>query len=471
VPGRKERVELVESGAGAERPGADAGPERSVRSREPWWGRLARAWPVALLLLVLATAYLVAGGRERARLEERYGPLRGQEAFAEDLGEGRPAWELYVPAQWLVPSSAGDVLLLQIGSFTGRVSHLAVDPGTGEELWRVTDTEDSRRECAGEVTLLDGAISCFHTSSAGTTVERRELASGELLSEWEWAAGTSRSALWGDGVVHVATEGASSVVRLEGPEGDRRWSVPLRTGPLAAGELVTIEVRREHVVVAVRDLVVAIDLGGRLLVEESSERWGDEDDGARTGIPHLRLEPLRSGGWILGSWYLRPERSFVLDEAGELVFAAEGAVEQLVLDDGSMGPVLLRRDSRVLELVDPATGEARLTVPRIPESEGYLVDGILVSVGSGRMSAVDLESGEELWLHTTVGLPVASDGRVLVVQEGFTRPARVRGIDLATGETLWEIETGGVAARAFTAGGALFVHDGATLSRVGRPTR
>src|SRR5690606_31009278 len=113
-------VELVEVGPGEgldddvlDAPGALDLP---AQRRPRWtWRRVVRAWPLAVIAVVVAAAYLVTDVRERAAIEARHDALRGQRAFAADVeGHSPPvrSWEIGLEANWVYPAVIDDTLLL-----------------------------------------------------------------------------------------------------------------------------------------------------------------------------------------------------------------------------------------------------------------------------------------------------------------------------------------------------------------------
>ena len=489
VPGRKRDVELfeVEAGEGLDDDVLDA-PDALYPSATPrprWtWRRVARAWPLAVIAVVVAGAYLVTDARERTAVEARHDALRGQRAFAADLelGPGR-LWEVDLGVSWMQPSLVDETLLLTT-DFGGVI---ALDVVTGVQRWRLEAEQDVRTLCGwppDEPVSFDGAVACFEQrfavsddgdwSEVDSTAVQRDLLTGVVLSEQLWPEGMSRATPWRDAVLRVDSDATSTVVRLEGFDGTERWSIPFLEGPLGDDQYISVWVAGGHGIVTGRDRAVVVDFDGEVVLAETSARWGAEEeadvdvDVGGLEPPELEVWPLAGGGWTVSSWNYQPERTFVFDAAGDLAFEAEGSIEELALDDGSAGDVLLLRDNTRIELVDRASGQTRFTLDRYPDGPSYLLDEELVWSGGGRLRVIDIATGEERWSEPADGELVASDGAVVVVHEMMSGQPKLRAFDLATGVVAWTLELSSLdASRVFALADALFVLDGGKLARLG----
>src|SRR5690606_35371966 len=164
--GGKEQVELVEGAALEGGPFEDhdvAGPaagvvgEGDATEARPRWREIRRAWPVAVVALLVTGAHLVPGARRLAAVEARDDALRGQQAFAAGL-ERAPdrSWEVDLGARWVYPVVVDDALLLA----TDPGGAVALDIATGAERWRIEAEENQRTLC--------GWLSDEPVSSEGT---------------------------------------------------------------------------------------------------------------------------------------------------------------------------------------------------------------------------------------------------------------------------------------------------------------
>ena len=189
LPGRKLEVELVENDDGGSDDLGSLDAARVPQSRPAWtWRRVLRAWPIAVVALLVAGVYGIAGVRERAAHEQLQAALHGQPGFLEDLsGQFRPLWSTadldgtFHP----VATVAGTVLLW--GSRDGAQLVVAADVATGEEGWSLDSAVGADRTCWTPVldTYESGpAVACLSGSvSPGTgaeafVVEHRDAATG-----------------------------------------------------------------------------------------------------------------------------------------------------------------------------------------------------------------------------------------------------------------------------------------------------
>ena len=495
--GGKEQVELVEAGSfedaafenaafedddGAE-PGAEFPGEGGAAEERPRWHGIRRAWPFAVVALVVAGAYLVTGTRERAAVEARHDALRGQQAFAGGL-ERAPdhSWEVDLGSRWVYPVVVDDTLLLA----TDPGGAVALDIATGAERWRIGAEENQRTLCgllSDEPVSSEGTVDCFEQrfsvsdegdwTELGSTLQRRDVLTGEVRSERLWPEGLAHVTPWRDAVLVVDSGASSTVLRLEAMDGAEQWSLQFLDEPLGDEEYVSVSVRGDHGVVVGRDRALVVDFAGEVVLDETSALWGTGEDayssfdGGGVSMPELDVRLLDGGGWTVSSWNLRPERTYIFDPLGKPAFDVDGAISELELDDGSVGYVLLRRDDTVVELLDRATGDARFTLDRFPDGPSFLLDGVLVASTGTQTRAIDVATGEELWSTAIDGQLVASDGAVVVVYESLPGPSQVRAFDLATGVEKWNLGLSSPEAQVFTLADALFVFDDGTFARLG----
>src|SRR5690606_2736693 len=177
--GRMTAVEIVEAGfvdddeelATADGPGRDA----TVRG----WRRALRAWPVALVAVVVAGFAVVSAIRDAARSEAHLEVLRVQPGFAAELGPGlRQVWAIDDLPPGSISGVWGDLLVL-----LGEGELRAVAGATGEELWRVD--VDGLTLCGLSVGIGFGAGTSgpVEESAAGVLPCQRYVTSGSSADD------------------------------------------------------------------------------------------------------------------------------------------------------------------------------------------------------------------------------------------------------------------------------------------------
>jgi len=477
VRGRKSEVELVEDDAAPVELPEDRAAEEL--GEPPSRGRgVLRAWPLALLALVVAGAYLVDGARERAARAELEARLEGQPLFVRELSRRpEPLWSREDASIYVWPWVQEDTVVIARQTELGTEGNTRfLDLETGEPLWETRADGGATTTFCGfvpeDTELPEGAVLCVRYlvdesegSVEGATYELRDLRSGELVLEHGWRAGGEFVYPWGEDFV-VVDEGSSDVhVRLRGSEGEERWSVPLGDveREIGGGALVQIDHSRAFVsvagraVVLERDGTVVLDVEAPEL-EEVGETW-------------VNLEPLADGYFSLSTVSFAP--STADSERVTQVYAPDGTLAyevsqddagwpaQLGLDDGSLGRVHAWSGGRTV-LRDAASGAERWSTTWGAESFVMIADKKVVLASGGRVRVLD-EEGVELW--SEVGSePVASDGKVLTILENVGEVARLRAFELGSGSELWALELGSAEARPTATGGHLFLHDSGTFS-------
>src|SRR5690606_21883745 len=203
--GRKTQVELVEGGRGAlEDHGAadveldpqDAGPE----PRESGWRRIRRAWPLAVVAVVVAGAYLVTGARERAALAARHALLQDQLAYVPDLGRApEPLWRVETRSEpWSSPAVSGGAVVVSGGSPDGEPVSVALDLETGTALWEIESSPGESVFCGLPREVLaspDGTVVCLAQRGESdeepfsvASLEHRDPRTGQVRTELAWPA-------------------------------------------------------------------------------------------------------------------------------------------------------------------------------------------------------------------------------------------------------------------------------------------
>jgi len=274
---------------------------------------------------------------------------------------------------------------LYVGDLAGTV--FAVDPATGEEQWRV--------ETEGMIT------------SAVTVV---------------------------DGTAYV---GSDDVYALDAETGEQRWrtSLPGTTSQSPIEDGPSLRVVDGSVYVAGEGL--------HALDAETGEHEWTFETGDRIGSPPVLDETIAEGTTLI--FCVPGTRSvYVVDaETGELRYGFERFVDNLVTEGGT----IITADFRVTAL--GSTGDEQWStsvqsiqsIARSPptiEADTVLATTFEGHHFSGKLHALDRETGEKLWTENTgaaYGSPTTAGGTVYV---GGTT---VAAFDLETGEQRWQFRT------------------------------
>ncbi|NLF05048.1 MAG: PQQ-binding-like beta-propeller repeat protein [Actinomycetales bacterium] len=496
--GRKAEVELVELGSGAghasaavEEPallddeladdGESSDPERGA-DRPRGWRRVRRAWPVALLAVVVGGAYLVKAAREQAALAATHELLAGQEAFVADLGRVPGfLWRVDAPEYWASPSSAGDVVLLQRAKESGESVSVALDRETGAELWRAEPQDDALSVYCGlpseTFAAPAGMVACVEQRrTSGDEVEsivlqQRDARTGEVRSSRDVPTVGFGVAPWRSDLLQVEMADSETSLRLVDAEGATVWTLPLLDRALGSDSWVNLQVWEDRAVVSASDRALVIEHDGQIVVEVTPAAWGAAAARARPegGQPEVFVTPLLGGGYVFSYWASSHPEKLVFDEGGDAVYEIEGDPQVIGLDDGSAGRLdAWNAAGGGLDLVDSTTGELAQHLGRWQYGSVYLLDGKAVLGGGGRLRAVDLTTGEDVWAEISGGDLVASDGAVVVVHERNVELSWLRALDLESGREVWRLDLVSPEAVAFAIDGALYVHDDGTFARLGR---
>jgi len=480
--GRKAEVELVELD-GLDDPELDAGtsePQDEAPAGSPW-RRVRRAWPVALLAVVVAGAYLVKGAREQAAAAARHELLAGQEAYVPDLGrEPEILWRVDAPGSWVSPVGADDVVLYQPGEGPLDAVAVAVDRTTGAELWR-TEHEGGTSVFCGlpreSFAPAAGTVACVEQrfgpegDTAVLMLQERDVRTGEVRSSRDVPSVGWGVAPWRSDLLRVDSTASGMSLRLEDAQGATVWTLPLLDGAPVPDTWVSLEVWEDRAVVSAGDRALVVEHDGSIVVEVTTAAWGQA--AARSvpegGQPGIFVRPLVEGGYVfyLGSGTY-PER-LVVDADGQAIYEVTGEPQPIGLDDGSAGQLSAWNvDGGGLDLLHRSTGELVRHLDRWQYGAVYLLDGRAVLGGGGRLRAVDLTTGEDAWSEISGGDLVASDGVVVVVQERNVERSWLRALDLGSGREVWRLDLVSPEAVAFAIDGALYVHDDGQFSRLGR---
>lgn len=509
--GRMTEVELVEIGTDEPvtdeglpaRPGgpprADADADAVPRSR---WRRVARAWPVAVVVLLVASGYLVSERREAARaaavqqsaifLPDLESPF--DEVWAVSGVVGRA--QLFGPAQLRLggPVVGGSLVLVQeLAGPSGNAygdepsslgsDVLALDVATGEVRWRVPGTGGESLDCSVQ-RAADGAevVVCerqrwhvplfdvddgFELIEPETSLELRDPGTGKVVATRDT---TGEDILpWGREVLVVETADDGVFLRLESYGGELRWRVPILERALAAEARVTLSGAGERVVVdGARQIVV--DRAGTVVLDVA-----DLDRAVPAHGPGPSLLPTSGGRFVLVAAEERsPEedgpwaRSVVVGADGTVVFEVPGVALGAWADDGTVPDALVVWGQDAVEVWQAGVDAPLASRSGPPSMQTLLLDGAMISYDGAELRAVELHGGGERWsVAGTGGRVVATDGDTILLHEYGTPPA-FRAVSVRTGEELWQVPVGHRRAEPAVHDGMLFVNRGESIVRFGR---
>ncbi len=492
--GRKAKVDLVEVGGPFDDDGVlpddgfppdpDPGLVADVPPGPRGWHRIKRAWPLALVAVVVAGAYLVSGLRERAALVERQDVLRGQDGFVADLGpELIPLWSAEGEAGWAYPVVVEETLLVATESGAGAAL-VAFDVTTDSELWRVEhDPESGGTYCGfpfGGGEAVDGSVGCLHQRYEATDdgeivnqaleMQLRDVRTGELRASRDMVH-AAYAVPWRDAVLFVESDELGTELRLEGLDGAARWTLPFFDESLDEGEYVELVVQDDRGIVTGRDRAVVVDFDGTVVFDQTAVAVASDIEvtvDSEVRYPELGVRTVDGGWFALTQWMWPEQRTRVYDANGGFAYEFPGDLESIRLDDGSAGDVLLWRTGDGVVLADRVTGETRFSLDRYVEGWPLVMDGALVFGAGGRVRSIDVATGEERWSLVSGGGVEASDGVVVVVYEQDGRSSWLRALDLESGLELWQLPFTDPYAMVVVVGGTLYVHDAGTFSRLGR---
>lgn len=439
---------------------------------------LRRWWPVPLAAVLAVPVWqAVADGRA----EDRANGLRGTPGvLAETVSaplEATPWGSSEALGILLSGTRTEDGLVAGVlipGTGT-PASVVALDPDTGEEVWRAEigvlpdDTGYTRAaSCTtGSVepaqtlwcTVTDGS-----TGSSGPVTTRLvevDLEDRAVAGSRDLPPGAEATVVRDTLVVGTEQDGAFLLVGSDLADGAERW----RTELADAGSELSIS-----------QLASA---GGHVLVHGASGTWAVDPDDGRVQAQDVGLFVGRNGALVaMPSTDGLQTRLLGADGAGTAT--VEGYVVGVSPDDGSAAdiePVLAPDVSGgILHGVDVATGDVRWErgVEAGISSAYLLLDGVLY--GSDRMTvwAVDAETGAELWT-TSAASPVddsgvMTDGRHLLRAERADPSGELvlSAYALDSGRRAWTTPVPEGVQRLWPEGGVLygFSDDGQQLFRL-----
>lgn len=477
--GRKQDVELVEGDDVelddliAPVPGGGRAP------RDPWtWRRIVRVWPIAVVVLLVAAAYAVAGARDRAEAERLREALRGQPGFLADLSTPmREVWSLDREGAWAYATAvAGDVAIVTTSTDEGVDAVEGVDLATGTQRWVVPTERDTGRHCNAEplvgyesgpvitclvrdLTHVSGFVLAIDVDAMGgslSRVEHRDAATGSLLASSDNRSAVA-SAVWGADLVEIVAADGGTQLRRVSLDGNVRWSTTVSDAESAAHDYAHLYVVHDVAALTLGPHAIVVDAEGQILVD----RPLDDDsvmtmgDGTGEMFYYGSVELLPRGGSVISST-TSTIRSWLYGKDGELRLEWENGSYALALDDGSLGDIaVVYTAGNGVTLHDLVTGAALIDLKAVVETQAFVLDGHLIGGRDQELVSLDVATGEERWAVPFSGHLIGSDGRSLLVspyrdvgdaveypEEPGRYPSRVQAIDLATGEVQWETEIG-----------------------------
>ena len=333
-----------------------------------------------------------------------------------------------------------------------------VDARTGRELWSMTlGGQSGGTQCVPATGHVEGpgqaVLVCVAVDAAATTggtVDGAEPAPGEsawqpparvhlavldprtgrVLRELPAAPGNGIAPLGADVARASAEAGGNTVTRLDPRTGTEVWTSthPAETGALAQSAW-------------------AEPYGGGLLVSAGSQAWVLSATGELVDEWHVATDDgwslFQAGGHLLRAAYEpNAEGVVVTDLATDVTITPPAGFSPWQgVDDGSVPGVLFTAGAG-LTAWDLGTGQRRWEVEGVADS-AIVLDGVVYSIGSGIVSALDPTSGSELWkVRTDLSGPydLATDGRSLVVlgRVSGSATSTVRAVSRTDGSTLWD---------------------------------
>ncbi len=474
APGsRKAAVELVESGeldlegllATDEELGPAAGAPPPTGSG--WRRAVRRAWPLALVAVVVVGAVAVSSAREAARVEARRDVLRGQMGFVEGVGsEMGWRWATELAASDYVVAASEGVLLL--GSDDGR--QRVLDLETGEELWAIGADGDLLPSCGVDGAMMECAFWASMawdvddpTMPRASRVERRDARSGEVLDVRDPAAFESL-VWWDDDLLLLEDVDGALELRLEAPGGEVRWRLPVPRGGAGSRRSLDVPIatawvdQRAGLAFVRTDRHLVVDREGRIVLE-----LVPDDEGRESGewLGSFLPEVL-----VRSRWAEESQQVELLDLEGRTLLDTDGYFSSAMVDDGVVPHLVVVAPPWGLEVLDWSTGRSVIELDGAPEGLPLLLHGALISQERGEIRAVDLATGDERWHADVPGDALGSDGEVVLYADRGLE-SRIRAISVHTGAEVWTYDLPSSQSDPFVRDGALFVRDGTTLTRLG----
>jgi len=405
------------------------------------WPRQARRWwrVSAGLALIVVVSTVVADRRESARLAA----LADVPGILAPLdGPVTELWHSDVSVWPGLEEVAGRLVGVEAHR-DGSVDVVALDPLTGEAVWRAAArpsgamdvgtscalpkpprlTNDSNGTPVVVCVVVDEAAA---TDEAAGPVARPTKArllvldatTGAVLSDGPTEPSTSVGAIGTDIVIsHVDAAGRVHVARTDARGTTDRWTFT-GPGPLPANP-------------SLQDASVQV-VDGLILVAAAGSCWvlsGDGDlvhawtadpttgAGGRVEVLHrgnLLVEPATTDGGASGSE--------VIDLATELSFTAEGYPVGAVPDDASLAYLILMQSAAGDDLVayDIASGRRRWTTPGTIGGGLVVINGRVIHSGTDELRSIDGRTGETVWatpVERVAQTSLVSDGRLVLLTQ------------------------------------------------------
>jgi outer membrane protein assembly factor BamB len=435
-------------------------PARARRAR----ALLRRWWPLPVAGAVAVVAWQVAAdARDESAAEALRAtpgviattvtaPLETTAVASPDLGGA-----LYTG----VRTQNGFVAGLALGAGTDPVRVVGVDPGTGEEVWRVDVAEPVDAASVGCESGTDGPariLWCWISADGddpdapapATRLVEVHLGDHAVRTERDLAPGSAATVVGGTLVVGTPGEGAVHLVATDTRTGEERWAadVPAPLDPASTGGWLTRA--GHHVLVSAAGGVWVVDAG-----------TGEVQAGG-VGVAVVR------GDRVVEQLGTSPTPLLGTDGTG--MAEADGQVQQLAPDDGSAPDVLVVEVAdgsmqRLLRGVDATTGEVLWERPSdgMAPTNRLLLDGVLYGSGGTTVWAVDAATGRERWTAeggTLQDYRLMTDGvHLLRVERDPADGAPVlAAYALGSGRSAWRTPLPPGVDSAWTQGGILYGH-------------
>lgn len=386
----------------------------------PTWSGVRRRRPV-LAAVVAAVALALGGGAFAlyAPGDDGGGGVRTSGHPADTprpipLPQGWRPWQLSLPKVAQSGRAAGD--LVDFGSDIGArcvrqdtklycggtgFPTIRVDALTGHVDWSTEALANSTTSgTSSEPIGVHGGLVFVHDSPSDTTVRLLALDAESGDRKWTREVSSSTDSALFDGLIISSASDERSLIARDAATGETRWAYQVPRGQLCGA-------------------IVYGTVPYGLCWDDNEEEvlWStivrlDKRDGSATEL--ARLKDTEDGLGIDGDDLL------ILPSASN--------------PDSGPYPYFLRLDTR--------TGkQRRVPLPESAQGTGALVDGRLFFVQeSGRVTAVDADSGKQLWSRQTtverLGRPMVSAAEDTVYL--CSGSGRLLALHLRTGEELWQ---------------------------------
>lgn len=376
-----------------------------------------------------ALAHLWALARRDVWTSHARGQYRGGRARTGEHPDGparvsglHEVWGVALPGEVTWPAAVvGEADLVAVGTRGGQ---LVLTHASG----RPFATYAAKDEVTAPATFIGGHI--LYGAWDGT-LRRMELQSGaEIWRHQARAEFTGAPTVWGNLVLAASRDGHLHALNLR--TGELAWAYRA-SGPLAASPVLWA--------------------GAALLCDEDG--WLHAVD-ARTGSPMWKVEV----GTVHATPALMPTGP---GEATLVIATWPGEVHALHLSAQSGRAALSSTDPTLwtYDLEDeiwaaPAIARSALTGRAVGQNAGS--GAVVVAGWGGKVHALRLDTGDDLWSHTLAGRvtasPVISAGLVFLASEA----GELIALDLKTGAVRWtRREDNGVQATPLAADGTLYV--------------